>query len=286
MSRYVMMLVLALAVVTVAMPEPVGAHTTLRAAANPVETAYAARGTWAVTTTTVGTEYVIRHPTDLGAGGFHHPIITWGSGTNAAPSQYPGVLDQLASWGFVVVASTGSRLARGVEMLAGATYLVARNSDPSSIFYGKLDTTAVGAIGHSQGAGGAVNATNNSGGLITTTIPIALPNDIWVSAGDEFDLPRLTVPVLLVSGADDWISAPATITGYYNQVPGPAAKASLKDADHNTIQGSGGGFLGYVTAWFRYRLCADTVARGAFVGSPPEFVTNSGWTNQAAKLLP
>jgi pimeloyl-ACP methyl ester carboxylesterase len=280
----VVVVVVVLALVTVAMPEPTRADAAARVAVNPIETAYAARGTWAVTTTTVGSEYVIHHPTDLGAGGFHHPIITWGNGTDAVPSQYPGVLDQLASWGFVVVASTGGRLARGVEMLAGATYLVARNSDSSSIFYGKLDTAAVGAVGHSQGAGGAVNAALRSNGLIRTVVPIALP--FWAAPGDEFDLPRLTVPVLLVSGANDWISSPRTITGYYNQVPGPAAKASLKDADHNTIQGSGGGFLGYVTAWFRYRLCDDAVARGAFVGSRPEFVTNSGWTNQAGKLLP
>ncbi|MFI6604185.1 hypothetical protein ACIBHX_48835 [Nonomuraea sp. NPDC050536] len=71
-----------------------------------------------------------------------HPIITCGNGTNAVPTQYSGVLNQLASWGFVVIS----------------------------------------------------------------------PN--------------------------------SAIQGYYDKVPGAAAKALLKGAGHNTVQGTGGGFLG------------------------------------------
>jgi hypothetical protein len=266
-------------------------HVRVATAANTIESTYAATGSFSVSTANVtdasGTViYNLYYPTNLSTGGLH-PIITWGNGTNALPSNYWGLLNHLASWGFVVVASTDLTTGTGAEILAAANYMVQQNSASGSIFYQKLDTTHVGAIGHSQGAGGVVNATNNSNGLIKTTVPIALPNQIWVSAGDEYYVQSLTVPVLFLGGSKDVIIAsPATLTGYYNQVPGAAAVAVLKGADHNTIQNTGGGFLGYITAWMMYTLRNDTTARGAFVGSPPEINTNTLWQNQAEKNLP
>jgi pimeloyl-ACP methyl ester carboxylesterase len=266
-------------------------HARVATAANTIESTYAATGSYSVSTANVtdasGTViYNLYYPTNLGTGGLH-PIITWGNGTNALPSNYWGLLNHLASWGFVVVASTDLTTGTGAEILAAANYMIQQNSASGSIFYQKLDTAHVGAIGHSQGAGGVVNATNNSNGLIKTTIPIALPNQIWVSAGDEYYVQSLAVPVLFLGGSKDVIIAsPATLTGYYSQVPGAAAVAVLKGADHNTIQNTGGGFLGYITAWMMYALRNDTIARGAFVASPPEINTNTLWQNQAEKNLP
>jgi hypothetical protein len=262
------------------------------AAANAIESIYKATGSFAVSTANVtnasGTViYTLYYPTNLGAGGVKHSIISWGNGTNASPSNYWGVLNHLASWGFVIVASTDPTTGTGAEMLAAANYMVQQNDNSASIFYQKLDTASVGAIGHSQGAGGAVNATNHSNGLIKSTIPIALPNAVWVSSGDEYYVQSLTTPVLFLGGSSDTlIASPATLTAYYNQVPGAAAVAVLKAAGHNTIQNTGGGFLGYISAWMMYTLRNDTTARGAFVGSSPEINTNSSWQNQAEKNLP
>lgn len=262
------------------------------AAANAIESIYKVAGSYSVSTASVtdaggAVIYNLYYPTNLGAGDLRHPIITWGNGTNALSSHYWGLLNHLASWGFVVVASTDMTTGTGAEILAAANYMVQQDSDPGSIFYQKLDTARVGAIGHSQGAGGVVNATNHSSGLIKTTVPIALPNQIWVSPGDEYYVQLLTVPVLFLGGANDIIIAsPATLTGYYNQVPGAAAVAVLKGAGHNTIQQTGGGFLGYINAWMMYVLCNDNTARGAFVGAPPEINTNTSWQNRAEKNLP
>ncbi|MCA2223964.1 alpha/beta hydrolase family protein [Nonomuraea aurantiaca] len=255
-------------------------------AADTIEAHYKVAGPWAVTTADAP-GYKLYYPADLGAGGVKHPIITWGNGTNAVPTQYSGLLNQLASWGFAVVASTDTTTGTGSEMIAAAQYLIARNTDSSSVFYGKLDVTKVGAVGHSQGAGGSVNTATKSGGLIDTVVPIALPAPIWVSSGDKFYVDQLTCPVLFVSGANDTLISPnSALQTYYGQVPGAAAKAQLKGADHNTIQGTGGGFLGYVTAWLMYQLQGDTYARGAFAGTTPELNTNAGWQNQVEKNLP
>jgi pimeloyl-ACP methyl ester carboxylesterase len=94
-------------------------------------------------------------------------------------------------------------------------------------------------------------------------------------------------PVLFLSGAKDVLISPnSAIQTYYGEVPGAAAKALLKGAGHNTIQGTGGGFLGYLTAWLMYQLQDDAYARGAFAGATPEINTNAGWQNQVEKNLP
>ncbi|WP_214322881.1 alpha/beta hydrolase family protein [Nonomuraea sediminis] len=256
-------------------------------AAGTIESHYKVAGPWAVASADVGSAYKLYYPADLGAGGVKHPIVTWGNGTYAAPTDYPGVLNQLASWGFAVVASTDKTTGTGSEMIEAARYLVARNADPTSVFYGKLDVTKVGAVGTSQGAGGAVNTATKSGGLIKSVVPIALPAPIWVAPGDKFFVDQLTCPVLFLSGTDDGIISPhSAVLAYYNAVPGAAAKAMLKGAGHTEIRGTGGGYLGYLTAWFMYTLQGDSYARGAFVGSPPEINTNASWENAAQKNLP
>ncbi len=270
----------ALLAVTVLRPGAAGA-------ASAVESTYAATGSWAVTHETIqGGAYEVFRPTDLGAGGVRHPIVTWGNGSNATPSQYAGLLTHLASWGYVVIASTSTATGTGAEILAGAQLLVAADTTPGSPYQGRLDTAHVAAVGHSQGAGGSVRATQHSGGLITTTVPINLPNRIWVSPGDEYDPGELTDPVLfLTGGLDLLIAGPLTMNGFYAEVPGAAAKGAVRGAGHNEVQGDGGRFRGYLTAWLRYQLDGDAVARSAFVGSPPEMSANTAWAWQAQKNL-
>jgi hypothetical protein len=257
-------------------------------AAADIENAYKATGTWAVSTANVsdsgGKTYVVHYPTNLGSGGYDHPVITWGNGTGAAPSRYTALLNHLASWGFVVIATTSTGTGTGNEMLAGAQYLVAENGRSGSQFYQNLDTGKVGAMGHSQGASGALNATTKSNGLIVSTMVFNLPNEGWISGEHKTDFTKLTRPVFLVTGTGDtWISTASGNTSHYNKIPGPAAKAVLKGAGHNTVQNAGNGFLGYATAWARYTLAGDQTARGAFVGNPPEINTNTNWQNQAQK---
>lgn len=260
-------------------------------AADAIEVQFGAPGPHPVMMTDVADEYgnivyQIFHPADMASSCETHPIITWGNGSFAVPSQYPGVLNQLASWGFVVIGSTHTTVGTGIEILAAAEYMVAENGRIDSPFFARLDEDNVGAVGHSQGAGGAINAANLSHGLITSVLPIALPNRVWVGPGDEFEPSELEVPVFFMSGVFDFlVSSQATNTGFYNEVSGPAAKAALTGAGHNTIQNTGGGFLGYLTAWFMYTLRDDVTASQAFLGDPPEIHTNRRWRNQAVKNL-
>jgi hypothetical protein len=159
-----------------------------------------------------------------------------------------------------VIASNSGSTGTGTQIRDGAYYLVNQDATPASIFYQRLDVANVGALGHSQGAGGALNATilSPSGGQI-----------------------------FFVRGTSDFLATESAALNWYNPVPGGAAKAAQKSAGHNEVQNANTRLKGYVTAWMMYTLRGDAYARGAFVGSPPEINTNTGaWQNVAEKNLP
>jgi len=73
----------------------------------------------------------------------------------------------------VVVAANTGQAGSGNEMLLGAIAVINQNNQSSSIFYQKLDTGSVSAVGHSQGAVGAINAALNGDGVITSVLALS-----------------------------------------------------------------------------------------------------------------
>jgi hypothetical protein len=315
------------------------------AATGPAALTYGASGPWTVSTCEVAAAsspciapaaptsdasaasalYVVFYPTSPGAAGVKHPVITWGNGTGAAPDQYSVLLTHLASWGFVVIASTSPSTGTGQEMLAGEDYLVAASAQAGSVFFGAIDVDHVGAVGHSQGADGAAqallaaDAPGSTHRFITTLVPIELPAQEWTcigstdpscAAAESFDAKNLVHgSVFFVDGSKDTLIAPPTqaagtsgeqsVEAYYAATPAqtPRAKGTLIGADHNDIQnqctagvGCAGvgpkGYLGYVTAWLMYQLAGDARARVAFAGSAPEIDGDPAWENVQQASLP
>ena len=149
----------------------------------PVQAAFTPSGPYATTTGTVtdatGTViYDLFYPGNYAALGFKSPIVTWGNGTGSAPGKYSTFLSHLASYGFTVIASTLPNTGSGHEIDAAAHYLVAQDSAAGSVFHGHLDVNEVAAVGHSQGATGAVRAATNDPALIKTVLTFSLPNPI------------------------------------------------------------------------------------------------------------
>ena len=167
--------------------------------AKPIELKYYAQGTWPVTVSasgaccdSLGNKFDLYYPTHLGANGFLHPILTWGNGSFAIPSQYDYFLRHMASWGFVVIATRDQMTGPGQTILDGAKFLVAANADSASPFYHKLNVSQIGSFGHSQGATGAINAMLKSSGLIKTVIPIELPAQVWCNPANCINTASLT----------------------------------------------------------------------------------------------
>lgn len=288
-----------------------------------VEATYYAPGPWAVAErtgvdccTSTGDSYDIWYPADIGTSGVAHPVITWGNGTMAHPREYAYLLSHLASWGFVVIAVDRTDTGTGVQMLDAVRYLDAQNSDPNSVFHGKVDTDSVGAVGHSQGGLGALNALARGADLVDTAVTLEMPLSAVCSSLPKVDGQSTCVDtsaitsgsVLLVNGSADGIS-PGTqplspeligqqsMQAYYDALPAhvPKARAALLGAQHNDVQGQPDctnysctegvhRYLGYLAAWFRGQLRDDPAARGAFVAGTGEFLHNPHWSEQASTL--
>lgn len=89
------------------------------------------------------------------------PIIVWGNGTCAWPEAYGPLLRYVASHGFFIVAANSRWVGDGVALKKALDFAFAANDDASSPYYGKLDTSKVGVMGHSQGSSGTANVASD-----------------------------------------------------------------------------------------------------------------------------
>ena len=110
-----------------------------------------------------------------------HPLVVFGHGRygSGVPNNYLGMtnlMHHLASWGYICVsvnldvvhALQGQHQHgiphRGELLLRAVDYMLQQNTDPGSLFFGKIDATKIVLIGHSRGGGGAISAVNQNMG--------------------------------------------------------------------------------------------------------------------------
>ena len=227
---------------------------------NGIEAEYAAGGLNEITRTTIS-GFVMHYPLSMTG---DHPIITWGNGTGASPSDYDDLLRHLASWGFVVIASENPNTGTGKEMLEGVDFLIDQNSTPGSTFYRMLNTDRIGATGHSQGAMGTVAVAADP--KVTCSAPLA-------GAGYTGDVKG---PLLLITGAQDITVPPATLSGSYEYSRVPTIFAIANGMNHLSFSMNGGNSRGYLTAWFMFHLKNDANAAQAFIDNC-EMCHNGDW---------
>ena len=206
-------------------------------------------------------------PTNLGQAGRRHPVILWGNGTFLNPTHYDALLRHWASQGFIVAAANTTNAGSGQQMLAGLDNLTAFDADPASVFHEKVDLARVATTGHSQGGGGAINAAADP------RVDVSVP--IQPGGGN---LAGLHGPVLFLSGQTDTVISPASVRQKYNASAHlPAAYGELAGADHFQPIVNGNGYRAPVTAWLRWHLMDDEIARDQFIGACA-YCTSDIWT--------
>jgi hypothetical protein len=204
-----------------------------------------------------GRAYTMYRPSELGQGGVKHPILTWGNGSGTTPSSYTELLTHWASHGFVVVASNATDTGSGKEMVAGIDWLVAENGRADSVYFEKLDLSAIGAIGYSQGGIGTVIAAMDP--RVVTSVPIA---------GGDSKIDQVRGPVFLIGGVSDTVVPPLwNMAPQYEAAHVPAVYGVLQGgATHFETLGDGGRLRGYTTAWLVFQLLHDNSLSGVFYG--------------------
>lgn len=191
--------------------------------------------------------------------GEKYPVITWGNGTCAQPEGYGALLRFVASHGFVVVAANSRWVGGATEMLHGLDFLEAANEDSDSPYYHRLDLEKVGAMGHSQGSAGTVNAANDH--RVKHVILFnagATASKPYLAVSGEMDITNFT-PASMAAAVD---AAPEAAYLFYHQVVG---MGPLKG--HLTLMMQPERVTEATAGWWRMQFNDDAEARKVFVGS-------------------
>ena len=203
------------------------------------------------------------------------PVILWGNGTGAQPASYLGLLQHLASYGFVIGAANAANAGSGAEMLGCLDYLSAENAREGSPYRGKLDLTKVGAAGHSQGARGAMMAGRDPRVKVTAPIMPGSRNDGAGAAAQQHG------PMLLLSAALDDRAPPETgQRPMFEIAKTPVTWMTEGASGHMTAMRDGGPYRAALTAWFLYTLQDDAKAGAMFTGSACGYCAAPNWTIQ------
>ena len=225
-------------------------------------------------------QFTMFRPKDMTQGGLCHPVITWGNGTGSTPNLYSGLLNALASHGFVVIASNSTNVSQGnpAPMVVGVTWVLDQNSDPTSVLYQRIDTTHIGATGHSQGA--FATATAGADSHIVTIAPIC-----GAMAQRNLHGPAL----LLCGGADTLVPCDGTVLTAYNGITNqPVMLADYLTADHGNWLTFGSAALTpievAVVAWMRVQLMGDTSLRSRFYGADCTLCQDPAWQIQSKMM--
>ena len=224
--------------------------------------------------------FTLFRPTDLAQGGLCHPVITWGNGTGTTPSIYRILLTHLASHGFVVIASNSPNVAQGnpPPMVAGVTWVLQQNADPTSVMYQRIDTTHVGATGHSQG--GFATTTAGQDAHILTIAPIA-----GATATKNLHGPAL----LLCGGMDTTVPCSTVMNAFTGITNQPVMLADQLAATHGGWVSFRAGMLNpyevAVTAWRRVQLMGDTALRSRFYGPTCTLCTDTATWSVMQKMM-
>jgi len=223
-------------------------------------------------------KFTLFRPDTLSPGGLCNPIITWGNGTGSTPNLYGSLLKNLASHGFVVIASNNENVGQGDPrpMVVGVTWVLEQNEDPSSELYHHLDASHIGATGHSQGAFATSNAAGDS--RITTNVPIE---------GAQVQRNLSGPSMFFCGGMDDVVGCDGAQSAFDAVTTLPAMYAEYLSVDHGSWLGRGGKpsvVEATVTAWMRVHLMADDALKSWFYGASCKLCADAGWNIQQKNM--
>jgi hypothetical protein len=229
----------------------------------------------------------IYRPKNLADSGYCHPILVWANGHTDNPEQNPPMcvldsaankwcgqylplMNHLASHGFVVIASLSTTTSKGdpLPTIVGLDWLLKQAEDSTSVYYHRLDTAHIGALGHSEGGmSTCMSAKDPRFSAIatvsgTTTITSIHGPALFFCGGKEGTNGSV---------CDNIQKVASSITDQ------PSMLINNLNADHGSwvYEGGKGVDLSGLAAWFRLHLMGDTAHRKRFFGDGCTFCTDS-----------
>ncbi len=234
-------------------------------------------------------KYEVWYPENLENSDDTYPLIVVLNGTGVKASKYKAQFQHFASWGFIVIGTEEQEAWDGMAADSSLAFMLEQNENTSSIFYHKIDTENIGAVGHSQGGAGVFNAIteHEHSGMYKTAVPVSPTNEGQTAAlGWHYDLSKVNVPILLLAGTKGdfemkYVIPEESMIEMYHKLSAPKVMARKLDCEHGDMLYSADG---YITAWFMWQLQGDGAAAKAFTGDSPEIAGNSLYTEQKIDL--
>lgn len=201
--------------------------------------------------------YIVVYPENFNAR-MKLPVVVWSNGTYVPPKSYEDIFSLLAQEGFIVVASTDSLLYDGSVVSGAIDYIIEQNDNPDSPIYRRVDTSRIGAAGHSLGGRSSINAAvkDERIGVVASI------------AGSNIESERveLQTPALFFAGENDTVIAPQLwVEPMYDACRGPAVYVSLKNAGHVACFTDPELYAYYISNWFYTWLYEDQELKEIFV---------------------
>lgn len=234
-------------------------------------------------------KYVIYYPTELESTDKNWPVVVAANGSGCRASRYPALFEHLASWGFIVIGTEEEYDWNGFASEMCVRHLIRLNeietvNDKDNPFRGKIDLENVGITGHSQGGIGVINAitTQDHKDIFKAAVSLSPTNkELAHNLEWDYDASKITAPVLIMGGDNDWVATKEQFKSIFNDIPGDKCLALRADTEHGQMLYSGDG---YVTAWFMYWLQGDEYAGSAFFGENAEILSNANWKDAYAQF--
>ncbi len=244
-------------------------------------------------------EFTIYRPQNLDNFGPEQklPILLWGNGGCADSSaMHKLYLNEIASHGFIVFAigpfeslnkppqmgpMGGER--KKISLLEALDWAVAENSRKSSIYYGKLDTDKVAAMGMSCGGLQALEVSPDpridtsvicNSGILNSAPPAGLS----MPELTKDTLKQLHAPIIYVIGGEKDIAYPNAMDDFKRIENVPVAIINLDVGHGGTYaQPHGGAFSNPTIAWLKWQLKGDSKAASMFKGDKCGLCTDKKW---------
>jgi len=231
--------------------------------AAPTNPAFSAEGPYAVDFVQTDA-FVFFFPRDLETEE-SWPSLIWFNGLSGYTDSfnYNGLLESVASWGFIVVGGKSSGM--NPSESDQRTELLRRNADPGDAFFGRVDEARIALAGHSLG------------GFQTTEespqyrVAVAVQGAGTPTSDD-------TPPTLfMTSEADETVQASIVITAF-ERANNDAWLTNHATADHNDPRTDGGVYREPIVAFLRWQLRADANGELWFEGSSCVLCEDPTWS--------
>ena len=227
-------------------------------------------------------KFNVYRPKDLAEGGYCHPILVWANGHTDNPepnppdcvsSKYCGsylmLMNQLASHGFVVIASLSTITSQGdpLPTIVGLDWLLKQADDSTSPYYHRLDTAHIGALGHSEGGFSTSKAASDPRISATATV-----------SGSSINAGLHGPSLWFCGGKDTVVTCDSVMKTFAAATTQPSMFVDNLAADHGGWlyqNGAKGPDIFGFTAWFRVHLMNDTANRKLFYGADCGLCTDS-----------